>query len=439
MMRVFPATFTGLAFVLALILRPGAGFCEKAGPREKSGPASYEQAVELLEKGRDTEAAAVMIRALEARPRPAAAAGHSPAAEKHFKQGMDYVRTRYDSLAEKEFRDALAADPRYAAARYQLAFLKGNKGAYREMFNELWQASQRREGEVEKLRALAGLALVARDIPKAIAYYRRALVKDPSSPEITRMLGLMLVESGKSREGFQLLGKAVKQAPSDYSTLSTMGLAYALGGEYGRSAEYLKKAIAINPQCPEATGRLGIVLLLQGRTDESIQCLTEAADGNPDQAELCANLAKAYKATGRLDEAAEQYRRAIKIDPADYETWYEMGNILSSQGKIDKALEAYEKAGAIEPGLAKTYYKAGLLYARKKMYDRAEERFKKTIKTNCDYADAYYALGILEREYRKDFRSAAHYFKMYLVYDSSSGRAAEAIRWLERRGAGEDR
>ena len=420
---------------LAMLWCPGFGVCEQRTPAAAGGADLYARAVELVGQGKENEAAEEMIRAVGSRPpSPVSVPTPPPVALKHFTQGSEYVRLRYDSLAEKEFRSAIALDPRYTRARYQLAFLMGNRGEYRGMFKELWEAVQGPGGDAERLRALAGLALVARNIPEAIDYYRQAIAKDPSSLDVMRMMGLVLVENGKSREGFAMLEDAVLKAPNDYSTLSTIGLACALRGDYARAEEYLKKAIGLNPQHAEAMGRLGIVLLLEGRTEESIQRLTEAVNGNPGVAELNMNLAKAYKVAGQLDDAEAQYALAIKADPKNYDAWYETGNILSAQGKLDKALDAYAKAAAIEPKLAKTYYKMGLICARKKMYDRAEKQFKQTIRANCDYADAYYALAVLNREHRKDARAAAHYFKMYLVYDSSSERATEAFRWLEQQG-----
>jgi len=404
------------------------------------GNALYRRALELLDAGKQREGAGEMVRAVRALPdAPAVPSKLSPAAEKHYRQGLQHMRVRRDSLAEKEFRKAIESDPGNAAPRYQLAFLLGNKSDYRGMFRELWKAAQTQTLPSEKLRALAGLSLLAGKHSDALTYYREELVSDPLSPDAMRMLGLVLVESGAQREGFELLEKALKKQPEDYSTLSAAGLAYALSGDYDRAAKFLKAAIDLNRDHPEAQGRLGLVLLLEGRTDESIQQLNEAVKLNPGVAELHVNLAKAYTIAGRLDDADTHYTLALKADPNNYDGWYEKGNILSMQGKLDKALEAYKKASGIEPALAKAYYKMGLVYARKKMYDQAEEQFKKTIRANCDYADAYYAIAVLSREHKKDYCAAAHYYTMYLLYDGSSERAAEAKRWLEQQRKAEAR
>ncbi len=69
--------------------------------------------------------------------------------------------------------------------------------------------------------------------------------------------------------------------------------------------------------------------------------------------------------------------------------------------------------------------------AKKKQYADAEKSFKKALDANCDFADAYFALALIAREHRKDPRAAAHYCRMYLLYDSRSPRAAQAARWIE--------
>ena len=423
-----------------------ACFCgiQPADAKDASGSGEgntlYRRALELLDAGKEREAAAEMARAIRALPNtPAARTKLAPSAESHYRQGIRHMRVRHDSLAEKEFRKAIEIDPNNASPRYQLAFLLGNRSDYAGMFKELWKAARTQTLPSERLRALAGLSLLAGKNSDAIAYYREELSGNPSSPEAMRMLGLVLVESGSSREGFEFLEKALKKQPDDYSTLSAAGLAYALSGDYERAVKFLKSAIDLNRDHPEAQGRLGLVLLLEGHTDESIQCLNEAVKLNPGVAELHVNLAKAYVVAGRLDDADEHYTLALKADQDDYDGWYEKGNILSLQGKLDKAIEAYKRAVDIEPTLAKAHYKMGLVYARKKMYDKAEGQFKKTIRANCDYADAYYALAVLSREHKKDSGTTEHYYTMYLLYDGASARAAEAKRWLEQRRKAESR
>ncbi|MEJ2744764.1 MAG: tetratricopeptide repeat protein [bacterium] len=410
-----------------------------AGAKEASGSgegnALYRRALELLDAGKEREAAAEMARAIRTLPNPPATRSKlSPTAESHYSRGIRHMRARRDSLAEKEYRKAIEADPGNAFLRYQLAFLLGNKSDYGGMFKELWKAARAQSLPSERLRALAGLSLLAGKSRDAIAYYREEIKGSTPSPEAMRMLGLVLVESGSPREGFELLQKALKKQPDDYSTLSAAGLAYALSGDYKRAEKFLNSAIKLNRDHPEAQGRLGLVLLLEGHTDESIKRLNEAVKLNPGVAELHVNLAKAYAVAGRLDDVDKHYTLALKADPNNYDGWYEKGNILGIQGKLDKAIEAYKRAVSIEPTLAKAHYKMGLVYARKKMYDEAEAQFKKTIRANCDYADAYYAIALLNREHKKDHKTAAHYYTMYLLYDNASTRAMEAKRWLEQLG-----
>jgi tetratricopeptide (TPR) repeat protein len=71
------------------------------------------------------------------------------------------------------------------------------------------------------------------------------------------------------------------------------------------------------------------------------------------------------------------------------------------------------------------------MLARRKQYKQAEDQFKKAIRADCDYAAAYYALGVLNGESKKDYKAAAHYYKMYLLYDSTSPKAKRALVWLD--------
>jgi tetratricopeptide (TPR) repeat protein len=400
---------------------------------------SFEKAVEFLRAGEQDRAARAMIDLVSSFQQSTPVAGRTDRWVKgHYAKGMKHLRSRYDSLAENEFREAIKSEPNHADSHYHLAFILGNRGDYEGMFREFWKAVQLAPRSPQKLRGLGGLSLLAKDTQSASAYYREALAQEKDSADVMRMLGLILVEMGNRNEGFSLLKKAIVQQPKDYSSLSAMGLAYALTADYEKAEEFLHKAIEINSKHPEALGRLGLVLMLQGHTDESIQRLREAVRLNPDIADLRCNLAKAYKLAGRLDDAEAQYRIAIEMDPYNSDAWYEMANILSLQKRLDNAYEAYEKAASLNPKLAGAHYKMGLLLAKKKNYSEAESQFKKTLRIDCDHADAYYTLAVLNEEQKKDYRTATHYYKMYLLYDSSSERAVRAIRWLERHAGADE-
>ncbi|MFH0910257.1 MAG: tetratricopeptide repeat protein, partial [Planctomycetota bacterium] len=307
-------------FVAAAFLACAASARGEASPAPGDAGARYTSALKLLKSGKRTDAAVEMIAALRAFSAAAATPSKPvPAAEKHFRAGVQQMRVRHDSLAEKEFKKAIELDPGHAGARYQLAFLLGNRGDYAEMFRETWRAIRTRPLESEKLRAIGGLALMAGRVPEATSAYREALEKTPSSPEVLRMLGLVLVESGRKEEGFALLQKSLDAQPGDYSTLSSLGLAYALSGDYPKAEDALGKAIEINREHPEALARRGMVFLIQGRAEDSIRQLDEAVRSNPGSAELHANLAKAYKVQGKLDEAERHYTLALKADPENYD------------------------------------------------------------------------------------------------------------------------
>jgi Flp pilus assembly protein TadD len=112
------------------------------------------------------------------------------------------------SLAEKDYRAALALNPHLAAALYDLGVLaqqRGDAAAARGYYERALAEDSRFE------RALYNLAVLAADRPsEAESLYRRALAVDPRDAGAQLNLGLILLRQGLRSDAQQHLREAVR-------------------------------------------------------------------------------------------------------------------------------------------------------------------------------------------------------------------------------------
>jgi Tfp pilus assembly protein PilF len=80
--------------------------------------------------------------------------------------------------------------------------------------------------------------------PQALQYARRAHAAAPASPEITDTLGWILVQSGETAEGLELLRSAAAGAPSNQDMQYHLAYALHSTGARDEAREILEKLVA---------------------------------------------------------------------------------------------------------------------------------------------------------------------------------------------------
>ena len=142
-------------------------------------------------------------------------------------------------------------------------------------------------------------------------------------------------------------------------TRNVLGLALLEEGRTEEAIEQFHQAVRVNPGFPDTYIHLGKALLQhgneleqQGRTDEAMAEYREATRMDPGLAPTHYNLGNALLAERRTDEAIAEYREALRIDPGFAPSHYNLGNALLRKGRPEEAIAEMEKAVALQPGNA---------------------------------------------------------------------------------------
>jgi protein O-GlcNAc transferase len=190
-------------------------------------------------------------------------------------------RGRLDA-AIASYQQALARDPGYAAAHYNL----GN--AYRAT-EEIGAAAEcfRRavDSDSEHAPALAALGQVLQRLGRAedaIPFLKRALVLLPDDADLFCDLGDTLQALGQLAGASAAYQQSLQLDPKLTRAWYSAGCAETSRREYAAAMACFRRALAIQPDWPEAQHNLGQVLFKLGQVDEALGLFRQScAGGDP--------------------------------------------------------------------------------------------------------------------------------------------------------------
>ncbi len=247
---------------------------EGRGPHRGAGALAFAEMARLAEAAGD---AITATRAIDEALRLA-----PTYADLHYQRACLLILQHQRPAARKALQQALGINPRYVAARLELALLDAREGLLAESLAALRGLEQERR--VEEPRAFQrGLKSLAHaDWDEAGALLKSAFkVSDP----------------------------VVDRALADYHERVARG-------EHTQALHALREAVTVHPGYPDLHYLLGCSELEAGMTDDAIASLSRVLELHPDLHAARVQLARALEALGDLAQAGEQVALVLRADPA---------------------------------------------------------------------------------------------------------------------------
>ncbi len=267
--------------------------------------------------------------------------------EHYFRGQQQEERTRYEE-AIAEFREALRADPGFALAHYQIAYLGEFielPAAERKQHIEAAVANSAKVGEKERLLIRAWQAHMEKRSDEAHGLYARAVEAWPQEKEVLYLAADLHFHEGKAELALPLFDRA----------------------------------LLLDPTWEPAQLHLADCLRILGRNDELLvraRRWVEQSPGATSYRALATSLAQA----GKLDEALESARRAFQLEPNTWtrgtlvEILLHHGDFEAAEGLTSSVLAAEPRRSKRERALASSQYAAALaLQGRRREALRALE------------------------------------------------------------------
>ncbi|WP_096588011.1 tetratricopeptide repeat protein [Calothrix sp. NIES-2098] len=169
---------------------------------------------------------------------------------------------------------------------------------------------------------------------KAQAAMEKFIAEHPYDPYVCSKLGALYVQTGKIKEGIELLKRGVRTSQENYDILYE--LHYHLGIAYSKLQ---------NPQQASVHYQTAIKL--------PIYPILKLGAYN--------NLGNLLKAAGDLKNARKAYETTLRIDPNFATGHYNLGMTLKAMGLFTDAIACYQKAIKLNPSYAEAYQNLGVV------------------------------------------------------------------------------
>ena len=222
-----------------------------------------------------------------------------------------------------------------------------------------WAASQKRPDSPEELCAAGQLFLSQMNMPKALAFFRQAVERDPKSAEIRYSLGCCLDAMERYGEAGEVFQEVIALKPEWADAYYSLGNVQCEEGNYDEALDNYLTALRLKPDGEVICNNMGIAYLELDRLTEAVRAYQQAIRIKPDYLNAYKNLGIAFMRMKRYSEATEAFKQAIRIAPDDYEAHYDLGFAYSERGRDKEAMESFQQAIRLEPDSASAHFAYG--------------------------------------------------------------------------------
>ena len=429
-----------LAFVVlaTLMVRvPGL-----ASAQTTSAQAAFEQALGLLQNGKNNEALAVIESAI--------AAGVSDPSLYNLK-GLANSELGRDEEAEQSFRTVIRLDPKSAMGYTNLGVLLSKGGRLEDATAAFREAHTL---DPKHFTALLGLGTCLEAMQKpaeAAVYLQRAWDLHPGDFQAGYELALALHEAKQPAAAKKFVNQI--SVPQDSESAVKY---YSLAGvvaedlkEFGVASDFYRRAYTINPGSYEiyvalvrstlAAGigpsktvlpsppenlsasqnlAIGVLLSSAGAYELAIPRFEEALRLDPTNDTATANLASAYKNGGKTPAAIDLIRRTLKERPSAA-LYNLLGGLDEESGEFVEAVQSFQRAVELDPNNEQYYFDLGMEYLShftfgpaSEVYRVGTQKFPRSSRQYLGLAFSHYAV--------REYAEAADAFTTALEIDPES-------------------
>jgi len=276
---------------------------------------------------------------------------NSPEAYRLYVDGVEAIRNFRRADARRLFEQAIAIDPHFASAYFQLVGVAqqiGDRAAMTEYRTKMRENIDR--------------------LPE-----RQRMVADATEAS----------EAGDHDKTVQILDALIAKYPDEEIGYVFLGGTWELKGDVSRAFATYQQGIKAIPSSGPLFNNYGYALLRAGRYPEAIRQFEEYARLAPKEPNPYDSMAEAYIIGGQPDKALDKYARVLEIDPSFYNAHGARAWAFSILGRYDEAraeqdvLRREVERSGVPPGTV--YLRDALISASTGRYGEMEANIARTI------------------------------------------------------------
>ncbi|MDK9721829.1 MAG: tetratricopeptide repeat protein [Rhodospirillales bacterium] len=310
-----------------------------------------------------------------------------------LKEAQAAIRSGQFQKAEPLLRSALAADPAFGEARYELGNTLLHLGRAADAVIELEVVSAQVPNNAAVWLRLGDARFAQTRLDKAAVCYRRVIALDPSIVSAHNNLGNALLSLGLERDAAQSYREAARLAPNRPEPWNNLGVALMGIDDFAEAAEAFGKAANLQPGFAAAWTNLATALDRLGRHQDALAPANKALELSPQLPEAHNILGNVLSTLGKRAEARESYGRATALRPAYIEAHLNLARLALEEGNADLAMRHARHALKHRPDSAPALDALGIALAALGQTEEAIRHHEQAAARNPKFADAFVNLG----------------------------------------------
>ena len=199
--------------------------------------------------------------------------------------------------------------------------------------------------DILALMALARIHSAQGNIDPTILAYQLILEQEPNNIEAMEGAGLALLKINRANQAKAMLEKANELAPDRPLTLMGLAVYYDLISDFDRANELYQKAAKIAPKSVKILNNYAYSRYLAGDLEESENIYKKLLRQAPNHTQGLLNYGLLQARTGEMVEALQTLKKVL----TEYEAYNELGYIYMMQQDYGKARRLFELAISSSP------------------------------------------------------------------------------------------
>ncbi len=293
--------------------------------------------------------------------------------------------------AKKYFLNAIHLAPHLAEPYENLGLIYGTENQ-KALANNAFARSRMNQGN--DYAAMDSL-LIAEEL------YNEALRFQPDFPEALARLGLVHLQTNRTKNATFLLQKALRLAPQDQYVLMLYGDYQANLNLWPEAVDYYEKALQKAPDSRDVLQRLVNASAILNDKHKAKLYRAKIHDLN----------GKALEFAGLFDPALEEYQNAAKIDSSNTEYLNHIGFIFTKKHLNQKADQVFRKVLSYNPQDPLALLGMGTIYGDMQQYETAIDYLNRSVQVDPNNSQTHYILAV-NYYFLKNYDQAKHHLQL---------------------------
>jgi tetratricopeptide (TPR) repeat protein len=312
---------------------------------------------------------------------------------KSFAAGEVALKAGKLDLAERNFRQVLAVDPKAAGAYGNLGVIHMRRKQWAEALAMLHKA-EKLTPQLAGIRLNIGLVYFRQnDFLSAIGPFESVVRDVPDSYQARYLLGLCYFFNDRWQDAINALEPLWGQASGELNYLYVLDIAAYKAKNAALEEKAGARLVGVGENTPEFHLLMGKAHLNRDEYDEAVRELEEAAAGDPKLPFVHFNLGLAYAKKQDYERAREEFWKDLAIEPDVAFTYEQLGNVNATLRDEDEAAKNYRQALKLDGRLINSHMGLAKIEEHRRNYGAALAELDEIIRLDKENAGARYLRG----------------------------------------------